>query len=100
MKTIVSGRRVVTALDFIEAAGLEPATAVEPQTSEDVEAALAAHRDALADFLDDLVVAADDDSEVDQLDVAHYRQLLRRMPTPFRSRDGLRRRPARMAVAA
>ncbi|MFB7619288.1 hypothetical protein [Kitasatospora sp. NPDC056181] len=96
MDIIVAGQRVVSAFDFIEAAGFEPAPAFEPNTSED----LAACRDALADFLDDLVAAADADNEVDQLDIAHYRQLLRRMPTPLRGRDIIRRSKARKAVAA
>ncbi|MET8704303.1 hypothetical protein ABZW10_36440 [Kitasatospora sp. NPDC004723] len=97
MEIIVAGQRVVTALDLIEAAGLSPATAFEP---ENTEAVLAARYDAMSDFLDDLVDTADADDEDAQLDIAHYRQLLRRMPAPFRTRDGLFRRPAWTGAAA
>ncbi|MFJ8628892.1 hypothetical protein ACIRD3_39425 [Kitasatospora sp. NPDC093550] len=95
MDIIVAGQRVVTALDLIEAAGYEPAPAFEPRTTKDV----AAYRDVLADLIDDLADVAE--TEDDHLDLAHYRQLLRRMPTPLRNRDLAARRPkARKAVAA
>ncbi|MFD9691320.1 hypothetical protein ACFWXO_36800 [Kitasatospora sp. NPDC059088] len=96
MNIIVAGQRVVTALDLIEAAGYEPAPAFEPRTAEDI----AAYRDALVDLIDDLADIAD--TEDDDLDLAHYRQLLRRMPTPLRNRDLVvaRRPKARKAVAA
>lgn len=95
MNILVAGQRVVTALDLIDAAGLSPATDVEPRTAQ-----LAAERDALTDFLGDLVAAADPDSDVDAEDIAYYEQLLRRLPSPFRSRDLARRPKARKAVAA
>ncbi len=94
MDIIVAGQRVVSAFDFIEAAGFEPAPAFEPITTEDA----AACRDALAGLIDDLV--ADAATEDDHLDISYYRQLLRRMPTPLRGRDIIRRPQARQAVAA
>lgn len=94
MYAIVAGRRVVTAVEFMEAAGFEPLPVFEPSTPQDI----AVQREVLAIVIEDLAAVAA--SEDDRLDVAHYRQLLRRLPVPFRGRDAVRRPQPRLAVAA
>lgn len=95
MYAIVAGQRVVTAREFLEAAaGFEPLPEDGVRDTADLEA----RRDALSGLLEDL--RAEASTEVDDLDVAYYEQLLRRMPTPMRRRKAGRRGAARKAVAA
>lgn len=91
MHTIVNGQRIVTEVEFIEAAkGFSP----EPLELDDLDftAGGLASRDALTSFLADFKVENDTDRE----DAAYYRALLRRMPRELRRRTAAA--PAVLAV--
>jgi hypothetical protein len=82
MHTIVAGQRLVTAGEFIEAASGFDFRPEMPEFIASGAEDLAAQRAALADLIEDLGEVAE--SEDDRLDLAHYRGVLRRLPSPFR----------------
>ncbi|MFB6630670.1 hypothetical protein ACFCWY_12290 [Streptomyces sp. NPDC056362] len=86
MNVIVAGQRIVTTAELIEAALGFDADPVEP-----LEFDSAAGQDALRDII--AVLEAEDATEIDTEDVAHYRGLLgaRVLAFPRRSALGFER---------